>query len=227
LERLRDDTGVVARDVEAITNRESRIEAAPAVKAILAHEHHRGARGFRSGATDECIEDLAERSGTAECADPFRDPPGGCVAFGGHPLGAIDGRSIGFGASDSCLLRLGASHRCLLGFGAGDVCFGANSADFGANTVDFGANSVDFGASGVGFGASGVDFGASGVGFGAGGVGLGASGVGFGASDGRQFVADDANLPRHLVADLPGDLVAKTVGKCIQSALELFVKGQS
>ena len=203
---MRDDTGVLARDVQAITNRKSRIEAAPAVKAIAAHEEHAGARGFLPGATDECIEDLAERSGTAERADPFGDAAGGGVAFGGRPLGAIDGRSIGVGASDSCLLCLGASHRCPLGFGAGDV-------DFGASAVDFGANGVDFGANGVDFGASGVD--------------LGASGVGFGASDGRQLVADDAHLASDLVANLPGDLVAETVGKCVQSALELFVKGQS
>jgi hypothetical protein len=126
--------------------------------------------------------------------------------LGGRPLGAIDGRSIGFGASDSCLLRLGASRRRLLGFGAGEVCLGASGVDFGANGVDFGASAVDFGARGVG---------------------LGASGVGLGAGDGRQFVASDADLPSHLVANLPRDFVAKTVGKCVQSALELFVKGQS
>jgi hypothetical protein len=195
LERLRDDTGVVARDVEGITHRKRRIEAAPAVKALAAHEQHAGARGFVAGATDERIEDLAERSSAAEDADPFGDPPGGSVALGGRPLGAIDGRSIGFGAS----------HCRLLGFRAGGVCFGANGVDFGAGAVDFGASAVDFGASRVG---------------------LGAGGVGFGAGDGREFVADDANLPGDFVANLPRDLVAETVGKCIQSALELFVKGQ-
>ena len=212
MERLCDDTGVVARDVEGITNRKRRIEAAPPLKAIVAHEQHAGARGFLAGATDECVEDLAERSGAAESAEPFGDPPGGRVACG-RPLGAIDGRSIGFGASDSCLLRLGAGYRGLLGFGASDVRFGASGVGFGANGVDFGANGVHFGARGIGLGASGV--------------GLGASGVGFGASDGRQFVANDAHLPSDLVANLPRDLVAETVGKCVQSTLELFVKGQS
>jgi hypothetical protein len=201
---LRDDPGVAVRDVEVIATRESGIEAAPAVKAITVHEEHTGACGFLAGATDQRIENFAERSGAAERPDSFGEPSGCAVAFRRRRIGASDGRSIGFGAGDGCLLRLGASDRGLLGLSARDV---------------------GFAASGVDFGASGIDVRASAVGFRASGIGLSASRVGFGASDRRQLVADDAGLAGDLVANLRGDLVAETVGKSIKSSLELFIKG--
>jgi len=65
----------------------------------------------------------------------------------------------------------------------------------------------------------------SSVGFGPSSVGFGAGSIGFGPSGGRELVADDARLAGDLVANLPGHLIAETVGKGIQSLLELFVKG--
>ena len=110
----------------------------------------------------------------------------------------------------------------LAGVGTGNVGFGAGDGGL----LRFGASAVGFGASRVGFSASGLGFGVSGVGLSAGRVGFDTSRVGFGASGGRELVADDARLASDFVANLPGDLVAETVGKGIQSSLQLFVKGQ-
>jgi hypothetical protein len=115
---------------------------------------------------------------------------------------------ISFGASDG-----------LLGFRTGAFGLGPRCASLGARCASLGARSLGLGARRVGLGPRRVSLGSCCLGF-------SASKIGVGAGAGRQLVADDACLASDLTAQLLGDLVAEPVGKCIQSALELFVKGQ-
>ena len=70
------------RDVEVIAVRKSVIEGAPAVETIAAYEQDARARGFLAGATDERIQDFAERSGAAQGTDPFGNPSSCRDTFG-------------------------------------------------------------------------------------------------------------------------------------------------